>query len=94
MSLGQQTPTGPSLMPPVNDHPLRHRLTAELHARPFPVLKAPAMAAYLAIKHSPDDVARARAHDQLTALLDHYGAPRPDVGATHYFGALGNYTVK
>ncbi|WP_339767575.1 DUF3422 domain-containing protein [uncultured Pseudosulfitobacter sp.] len=81
-------------MPPLNDHPLRHRLTSELHARPFPVLTAPAMAAYLAIKHSPDDIARADAHDRLTALLDHYGAPRPDAGATHYFGAMGKYTIK
>jgi uncharacterized membrane-anchored protein len=81
-------------MPPVIDHPLRHRLTSELHARPFPVLNAPAMAAYLAIKHRPDEADRAAALAQLTALLDHYGAPRPDAGATHYFGPMGKYTIK
>ncbi|ASM72711.1 MULTISPECIES: DUF3422 family protein [Roseobacteraceae] len=81
-------------MPPVIDHPLRHRLTSELHARPFPVLNAPAMAAYLAIKHSPDDTDRAAALAQLTALLDHYGAPRPDPGATHYVGPMGKYSIK
>ena len=36
-------------MPPIQDHPLRYRLANELHARPFPSLKAPCRAVYLAI---------------------------------------------
>ncbi|MEM7258262.1 MAG: DUF3422 domain-containing protein, partial [Pseudomonadota bacterium] len=68
----------------------------ELHARPFPVLKAPARAAYLALKPATDAAARDRSKDvaHLKALLDHYGAPHPEPGATHYFGELGKHRLK
>jgi len=85
-------------MPPIPDHPLRYALTGELHARPFPNVKAPQVVAFLAIKQAGDAVARDRdrgadmAH--LVALLRHYGAPLPDPGATHYYGAMGRFHIK
>lgn len=83
-------------MSPITDHPLRYPLANELHARPFPSLDAPCMAAYLAIKQPKDAAARDRAADRahLIALLDRYGAPHPQPDATHYFGKLGRYTLK
>ncbi|WP_224823359.1 DUF3422 family protein [Cognatishimia sp. MH4019] len=80
----------------MQDHPLRYALSNELHARPFPSLDAPCTAAYLAIKQPKDAAARNRQADtdHLTALLDRYGAPHPQPGATHYFGKIGRHTLK
>ena len=81
---------------PLEDHPLRYALANELHARPFPSLEAPCTAAYLAIKQPKDAAARDRQADldHLIALLDRYGAPHPQPGATHYFGKIGRHTLK
>ena len=81
-------------MAPITDHPLRYKLNSELHARPFPSLTAPSMAVFLAVKTGtePEDRAADLAH--LAALLDHYGAPKPEAGSTHYFGEMGKYHLK
>lgn len=83
-------------MSPIEDHPLRHELANELHARPFPVINAPGRAAYLAIKSAPTGATRDRSAEvaHLRALLDHYAAPHPQDGATHYFGPLGKHMLK
>ncbi|MCY4335152.1 MAG: DUF3422 domain-containing protein [Litoreibacter sp.] len=83
-------------MPLIEDHPLRYELANELHARPFPSLKAPCGAAFLAIKQPVDASARDRDADRahLISLLDRYGAPHPKPGATHWFGQLGRYQLK
>ena len=83
-------------MSPIQDHPLRYQLANELHARPFPTLGAPCRAAYLAIKPAEDAAGRDRAADMahLIALLDHYAAPHPEEGATHYFGQIGRHLLK
>ena len=83
-------------MPPIADHPLRYALANELHARPFPSLGAPCTAVFLAIKQPDNAAARDRGADMahLIALLDRYGAPHPQPGATHYSGQLGRHTVK
>ncbi len=83
-------------MAPIKDYPQRYALTGELHARPFPSLKVPQTAVFLAIKQPEDAASRDKSADlaHLTALLDHYGAPRPDAAATHYYGELGKYTLK
>ncbi len=80
----------------IEDHPLRYQLVNELHARPFPVIAAPGRAAYLALKPASDAAARDRSKDveHLKALLDRYGAPHPEPGATHYFGELGKHRLK
>lgn len=83
-------------MPPITDHPLRYKLTNELHARPFPSMSAPCSAVYIAIKQPNDAVSRDRAQDlaHLTALLDRHGAAHPQPGATHYYGQIGKYWLK
>lgn len=83
-------------MSPIQDHPLRYTLANELHARPFPTLEAPCRAAYLAIKPAENAAGRDRAADvaHLKALLDHYAAPHPEEGATHYFGPIGRHLLK
>ncbi|WP_300016653.1 DUF3422 family protein [uncultured Roseobacter sp.] len=83
-------------MSSISDHPLRYKLANELHARPFPSMKAPCSAAYVAIKQPKDAVSRDRAQDlaHLTALLDRHGAPHPQPGATHYYGQIGKYWLK
>lgn len=83
-------------MTPIKDHDLRYQLANELHARPFPTLTAPSRAAFLAIKQPRDAAARDRDQDRahLIALLDRYGAPHPQPGATHYFGKIGRHSLK
>jgi len=83
-------------MSPIQDHPLRYSLANELHARPFPTLDAPCRAAYLAIKAAENAVGRDRSADviHLKKLLDHYAAPYPEEGATHYFGQIGRHLLK
>jgi len=83
-------------MAPIEDHPLRYKLSNELHARPFPTLGVPCVGAYLAIKKAEDAASRDRDGDwaHLTALLDRYGAPHPSPGATHYYGQVGRYWLK
>lgn len=83
-------------MTQVSDHPLRYQLANELHARPFPFMAAPCTAVFLAIKQAPEAVSRNRAADldHLTALLDRFGAPHPQQGATHYAGQIGRNALK
>ncbi|WP_435229684.1 DUF3422 family protein [Pseudopelagicola sp. nBUS_20] len=80
----------------IKDHPLRYRLANELHARPFPSLEIPCTAAFLAVKRQYNAVARDRADDvnHLVDLLDRYGAPHPQPGATHYSGQIGRHFLK
>lgn len=83
-------------MSSITDHPLRYAMANELHNRPFPSLHTPCHAAYLAIKPVSNAAGRDRAADmdQLTALLDHYAAPHPEEGATHYSGRIGRHILK
>ncbi|MDB5666600.1 DUF3422 family protein [Cypionkella sp.] len=79
-----------------DDHPLRYALVNELHARPFPALSAPSMAAYIAIKEPIAAHSRDRAADRahLLALLDRYGSAHPQPEATHFSGFLGRADLK
>lgn len=75
---------------------MRYQLSNELHARPFPTLTAGSRAVFLALKHRHKagvDAAQADI-DHLILLLDRYGAPHPQPGATHYFGKLGKHRLK
>lgn len=80
----------------LEDHPLRYPLAGELHARPFPVVSAPSHAAFLAIKQRRDAASRDRTQDvaHLVALLDRFGAPHPQPGATHWTGEIGRHRLK
>ncbi|SNS73293.1 DUF3422 family protein [Tropicimonas sediminicola] len=82
--------------PLLADHPRRYELANELHARPFPEMKAPCHALFLAIKRPRDAASRDKAEDRahLVALLDRFGAPHPPPGATHWFGEIGRHRLK
>jgi len=83
-------------MPNIPDHPLRYALVNELHARPFPTATSPGRALFLALKQSENAAGRDRSQDleHLIKLLQHYGAPLPEPDATHYFGTIGQNTIK
>ena len=83
-------------MSPLQDHPSRYALANELHARPFPSLRTPCQAAYLAIKQPKDAANRDRAADRahLLDLLDRYGTSHPAPEDTHFFGQIGRYHLK
>ena len=83
-------------MSPIEDHPLRYPMANELHARPFPSVRAPSRAAYLALKPSSNAAGRDREADRahLIILLDRFGAQHPQPDATHYSGQIGKYTLK
>jgi len=83
-------------MDTIKDHPKRYALANELHARPFPSIPAPGHAVFMAVKPASNAASRDRKAelDHLIKLLDHFGAPHPQPGATHYFGALGRHHLK
>jgi uncharacterized membrane-anchored protein len=83
-------------MPPIQDHPLRYKLANELHARPFPSLKPPCRAVYLAVKQPVDAASRDRSLDiaHLKDLLDRHGTAHPQPGATHFSTQIGQNTLK
>ena len=80
----------------LQDHPLRYELTNELHARPFPGIKPPSHAVYIAIKQPENAAKRDRGADRahLLELLDRFGTTHPAPGATHFFGRLGKHHIK
>jgi uncharacterized membrane-anchored protein len=83
-------------MPRIDDHPQRYALVNELHARPFPQLKAPSHAVYLAIKEPTDAANRDRAadHAHLSDLLQRHGAAQPQPEVTHYSSRIGRHTLR
>lgn len=83
-------------MAQITDHPLRYALVNELHARPFPALSAPSVAAFVAIKEPMGAQHRDRASERahLLALLDRHAVAHPQPEATHYSGALGRAELK
>lgn len=83
-------------MSPIEDHPLRYPMANELHARPFPTVRAPSRAAYLALKPADNGAGRDREADRshLIALLDRFGAQHPQPDATHYSGQIGKHMLK
>jgi len=89
-------PNKKKAMSTLPDHPLRHAMVAELHARPYPVLAAPCQVIYFAIKEPKDARKRDRDRDRahLIALLDQFGVHHPEAGATHFDASLGKTDLK
>lgn len=81
---------------PLEDHPLRYTLNNELHARPFPSLRAPGRVAYLALRPVKGAAGRDRTKERahLIELLDRFGAVHPQPEATHYLGQIGKFWLK
>ena len=61
------------ILPP--DHPERHALAEEAHARPPEALETPTRATYLAVLIEPDERERERAH--LAVLCEKHGVAPP-----------------
>lgn len=81
------------LLPP--DHPQRGPMTAELHARPFTPLVAPAQGVQLAFKPVDDRMRDTSAHrEHLDALLAHVGAPAAPPEVQHHAVQIGPLRVK
>ncbi|MFA7430997.1 MAG: DUF3422 domain-containing protein [Rhodospirillaceae bacterium] len=72
---------------PLTQHPLRHQLAAEVHARPYEVLDPPVRATHLAVATGEGTTAADRAH--LEDLCDRYGVLPPPPGAIHFAHDLG-----
>jgi uncharacterized membrane-anchored protein len=73
------------------NHPERALLASELHARPFPQVKAPTSIAYLAVT-SQGTAAKDRA--VLLKLLKAMGHADQVATGSHYFGDLGDAKLK
>lgn len=74
------------------DHPLRHRLGHELHARPFVPVSGPVRVTCLAL--SADSIGQQAHRDHLAALAGRLGAQLPAVLGDHVLLTLPGLTVR
>ncbi|MCG5500590.1 DUF3422 family protein [Ectothiorhodospira lacustris] len=72
---------------PFKEHPLRHALTTELHARTFEPIKAPARVSHLAFICGERGSGRNTEH--LIKLLEHFRAPVPESVGQYHVADLG-----
>ncbi|MGD8206869.1 MAG: DUF3422 domain-containing protein [Thiohalocapsa sp.] len=77
---------------PFPEHPLRHALTAELHARTFEPLRAPARVAHLAYLCGERGSGINVAH--LLRLLAHFGVPAPSDLGQQFFVDIGGLRLR
>ena len=76
----------------IANHPLRHQLNNEVHARPPTPLTSPERVSYLAI-HSGEQGA-SDDHACLVRLCDRYGITPPQVGVNHFSQDFGLFRLK
>lgn len=76
---------------PFREHPLRHQLVAELHARTYVPLQAPARLSHLVAVCGERGSGRELEH--LHQLLEHYGAPQPARPEQYYLTRLGELSL-
>lgn len=74
------------------EHPLRHALVNEVHARPFEQLTAPVRASHIALLSDESELARDRRH--VAALCERFGLPTPGEDAKHYAGNFDRFRCK
>ncbi len=77
---------------PFKEHPLRHQGVAELHARTYEPLTAPARVSHVAMLCGEKGSGRNQTH--LNKLLAHYGLPQPATLDQHYFARLGDIQMR
>ena len=80
-------------MPALSDHPQRFTAANELHARPFPVIAAPAEVCFFALMPRPG-AERGDEGAALAALLDHFGAAHPPPASSHHSARIGRFDLK
>ena len=74
------------------EHPLRRTVAAELHARTYEPLRAPARVSYVAAMCGEGDFERHVEH--LKQLLTHYARPIPETVDRHFAADLGPMRVR
>ncbi|WP_255448476.1 DUF3422 family protein [Telmatospirillum sp. J64-1] len=74
------------------EHPLRHVLTNEVHARPYETFRAPVRATHLAVI-SGEGSAQAE-YDLVAALCDHFGQAPPSRNANHCSRDMGAFRLR
>ncbi len=74
------------------EHPLRHDLIAEVHARPFAELRPPERVAYFAML-SGEKGAEAD-HRHVAELFNRFDQPKPAAGSKHAIGDFGGFRLK
>lgn len=74
------------------EHPLRHLLSDEVHARPPVSLGVPEHVTYLAFLHHEDSETREAEH--LSQLAVQVGAPPPRLDSGHFFLDAGEFRLK
>ncbi|MBK1694674.1 hypothetical protein CKO09_07970 [Chromatium weissei] len=77
---------------PFKEHPLRYQGVAELHARTYESLQAPARVSHIAAICGEKGSGRNIKH--LFKLLEHYGVPLPETVEQHYFAVLGDIQMR
>ncbi|MFP4539177.1 MAG: DUF3422 family protein [Dichotomicrobium sp.] len=75
-----------------SDHPYRHILNDEVHARPPEELVAPTRLSFLAL--SVDAAQRQRNFELIRDLARDAGVPPPEQGSNHYSRDLGRFRLK
>lgn len=73
------------------DHPLRRRLTAELHARPYEHIDGPCNAVHFALLSEPRDKSD---YERIANLCRDYGVAPPAEGSDHFRAEFGSLRIK
>lgn len=79
-------------MPLFPEHPLRAELSAEMHARPYAVIEAPAQISYLAALTGEGTATDALEH--LQVLCSAFKVAAPAAGASQFDGDFGPFRLK
>jgi len=76
----------------IDNHPLRTRVSNEVHARPYEQITAPMQASHLAIVSGDADLATER--ELIGDLCRRFNAPPPDPEARHYSADMGMFRLR
>jgi len=79
------------VVPGISDHPLRDRLTNEIHARPSIAVRAPLKVTHLALLSGEGAEERERLH--LAKLCRRFGANEPPAGVNYWYVDLGPFRL-
>lgn len=74
------------------EHPLRHELIAEVHARPFAELRPPERVAYFAMLSG--EAGAEADHRHVAELFKRFDQPEPDGASKHAIGDFGAFRLK
>lgn len=74
------------------EHPLRRALAAEIHARPYLMMRPPIRISHVAAMSGERNTEADRAH--VASLCKTFGVAPPPSDATHFTARLGTFTLK